>query len=386
VVRSRRLPALAATAVLLLAACASPPAAQAPSAAPSATTTAVPSPTCDADAVLASWSLHRLARQTVIVPVNQTRVGSVSALVADGAGGVILFGSAAPANLGTALATLVGRAPDGIEPFIMTDEEGGAVQRMPNLVGDLPSARTMAATMTPEEIRALAQEVGAAMRDNGVTMNLAPVLDLDDRPGPNASNPDGSRSFSRDRRIAEAAGVAFAQGMMASGVIPVVKHFPGLGGATGNTDNVAATTRPWSALQDDDLLPFVAAFAAGVPAVMVANASVPGLTTRPASVSPEVITGVLRQRLRFDGLIMTDALSGGAIDSAGFTVPTAAVAALSAGADMVMFTAIDVAGTTRETVEAIVAAVQAGTLTRARLEDAVRHILEVKDVDLCRAP
>lgn len=356
-----------------------------PAAPPTTTppTTAPPAP-CDPNAVLASWSTTRLAQQTVVVPVQESNVAAVAAQVANGAGGVILFGSQAPTNLASALSALLSKAPGGITPFVMTDEEGGAVQRMANIVGDLPSAREMAETMTPAQIRALAKSAGAKMRAAGITMDLAPVLDLDDRPGPSESNPDGTRSFSKDRTIAQAAGLAFAQGLMDAGVIPVVKHFPGLGSVEGNTDDVAAATLPWSTLQQDGLLPFTAALKAGVPAVMIANATVPGLTAKPASVSPEVITGVVRQQLRFTGLVMTDALSAGAISSAGYTVPTATVAALAAGADMILFTANDVAGTTSQTVQAVVAAVGSGSLKRARLEDAVRHILAAKKIDLCR--
>ena len=387
--RPRPLLALLAVPALLLAGCNSP---AIPEPTPGPTTASVPptttpvvTPSCDGNAaVLATWSVTRLAEQTVVVPVDETDVGSIGALVADGAGGVILFGSQAPADLGAQLAALLAQAPDGIEPFVMTDQEGGAVQRMANLVGDMPSARTMAATMSAEQIRALAKQAGAAMLANGVTMDLAPVLDLDDRPGPSDTNPDGTRSFSKDRTVAQADGIAFAQGLTDGGVIPVVKHFPGLGSTTGNTDVVAAPTLPWSTLQQDGLLPFTAAIEAGVPAVMVANATVPGLTTSPASLSPEVITGVLRQQLHFTGLVMTDSLSGGAIESAGYSVPTATVAALVAGADMILFTANDVPGTTRQTVQAIVGAVDSGALSRARLEDAVGHILALKKVNLCR--
>jgi beta-N-acetylhexosaminidase len=216
-------------------------------------------------------------------------------------------------------------------------------------------------------------------------MDLAPVLDLDDRPGPNNQNPDGSRSFSKDHTITQADGVAFAQGLTDGGVIPVVKHFPGLGGALANTDIAPATTASWSTLQGAGLLPFTAAFKAGVPAVMVANASVPGLTSLPASLSSKVMTDVLRDQLHFDGLVMTDSLSGGAISSAGYSVPKASAAALIAGADMVLFTANDVPGTTHQIVTAIVDAANAGKLPRTRLEDAVRHILATKKVELCRA-
>lgn len=362
-----------------------------PSAAGESTSpTAGPSPDagpCTTAAKLAAWSLERLAYQTLTVPAQETSISSATTQVAAGAGGVILFGSKAPSNLGTSVKTLVGKAPDGIAPFVMTDEEGGTVQRMSNVVGKIPSARTMAATMTPAEIRDLARTVGKKLKAAGVTMDLAPVLDLDDRAGPSAANPDGTRSFSLDPGKASAAGLAFMQGLMDSGVVPVVKHFPGLGYSSANSDNAAAKTRSWTDLQKRDLLPFQDAVTAGVPAVMIANASVPGLTKLPASLSPEAITTVLRGQLKYDGLVVTDSLSATAVKAAGYPVPQATVQALIAGADMVMYTAAagNVASVTKQTATAIVAAVNAGKLSRARLENAVGHILAAKKVDLCKA-
>ncbi|HET9560268.1 MAG TPA: glycoside hydrolase family 3 protein, partial [Actinomycetota bacterium] len=93
--------------------------------------------------------MRRLAEQTVVIPVDEGEVGSVAGEVAAGAGGgVLLFGAHAPADLASSLARLVRDAPGGIPPFVMTDEEGGAVQRMANLVGRVPPARQLAATMT----------------------------------------------------------------------------------------------------------------------------------------------------------------------------------------------------------------------------------------------
>lgn len=308
-------------------------------------------------------------------------MSSIGTEIASGAGGVILFGKQAPLDLGATLRRLAGKAPDGIAPMVMTDEEGGVVQRMANLVGEMPSARQMAATMSAAQIQQLATQVGRKMKAAGITVDLAPVLDLDNRPGPSSTNPDGTRSFSLTESVAEAKGLAFARGLLDAGVVPVVKHFPGLGGATGNTDDKAATTLPWSTLRKAGLLPFAAAVRAGMPAVMIANASVPGLTTTPASLSPTVITTVLRGQLHFTGLVMTDSLSAAAIRSAGYSVPAASVQALRAGADMVLF---DTSSLTRQVIQAIVAAVNSGRLTRDRLEDAVAHILTVKHVDLCR--
>jgi beta-N-acetylhexosaminidase len=347
--------------------------------------TAPPSPVCAAVGVLATWSARRLAEQTVVIPVAEDDVGSAAAEVAAGAGGVILFGTQAPPGLAWSLAQLVRDAPGGIGPFVMTDEEGGAVQRMANLIGLIPSAREMAATMTPAQIDDLAVQAGRRMRAAGVTMDLAPVLDLDGGPGPNAADPDGTRSFSPAQKTASADGLAFAAGLQAAGVVPVVKHFPGLGGATANTDVAPASTLSWRNLQANGLRPFQAAVGAGVPAVMVTNASIPGLTNLPASISPTVITQVLRERLGFSGLVLTDSLSAVALSAAGYSVPRASVGALAAGADMVLYSAdpSTVASLTDQTVQAIVSAVGSGELAKSRLENAVLHILAAKHIDPC---
>ena len=198
--------------------------------------------TCTNAQVVSGWSLRRQARQTIVVPVQETHVAAVDAQVAAGIGGIILFGSVAPTDLGAQLRSLKAQALGGIAPMVMTDEEGGAVQRMANLVGSMPSARRMAATMTLSEVRQLARRVGTRMRGAGVTVDLAPVLDLDDGVGPNATNPDGTRSFSLSASTARLYGLAFARGLLDAGVVPVVKHFPGLGRATANTDVAAACT------------------------------------------------------------------------------------------------------------------------------------------------
>jgi beta-N-acetylhexosaminidase len=347
----------------------------------------VPVRACSNSSVLATWPTALLAEQTVVVPVDENDVASVSAEVAAGAGGVILFGSSAPATLAADLQALAALAPDGVAPFVMTDEEGGSVQRMANVVGPVPSARAMGATMTPAQIRQLATGLARRMHAAGVTMDLAPVLDVDGGQGPNDRNPDGTRSFSADPKLASADGLAFLAGLQAGGIVPVVKHFPGLGGSTGNTDVMAASTPPWSTLKNLGLIPFADAAAAHAPAVMIANATVPGLTSLPASVSPAVISGLLRGQLHYRGLVITDSLSSTAVRAAGFSVPQATVAALGAGADMVLYTAASasVASLTDQSVAALVSAVDTGALDRDQLVEAVGRIMTAKGVDLCPA-
>ena len=222
------------------------------------TTPQIPATTvaCSTAGSLATWSVRRLAEQTVVVPFDESEVASATPEVAAGVGGVILLGASAPSDLGAALQSLASSAPDGIAPFVMAD----------------------------------------------VTMDLAPVLDADGGQGPDDQDPDGTRSFSAHEKIASADGLAFAAGLQAGGVVPVVEHFPGLGGATGNTDVMPASTPPWSTLKRVGLVPFENAVDAKVPAVMISNATIPGLVGLPASVSSAVITGLLRDQLGYRGL------------------------------------------------------------------------------------
>jgi beta-N-acetylhexosaminidase len=356
---------------------------------PTTTTTARPAapPTsapCTAGAVLGTWSVARRAAQLVVAPVNEDDVAAAEPLVAAGVGGLILFGSAAPSNLAAGLESDKRLSLGGLPPLVMSDEEGGGIQRMSNLVGSIPWPRTMAATMTPSQVQEVAQQLGEKMRAQGVNMDLAPVLDLSDSPGPDDRYPDGPRSFSLDPTTASAYGLAFARGLQAGNVIPVVKHFPGLGQASYNTDFGPAGVPPLDELRVAALIPFEAAIAAGLPAIMVSNASIPGVTGGlPTSLSSAAMTGLLRGQLGFKGLIVTDSLSAAAIHDAGYSVVSASVRSIEAGADLVLFGPDNGVQTTSQIIAAIVAAVSSGAITQAQLDEAVQQVLTVKGVQLC---
>jgi beta-N-acetylhexosaminidase len=313
----------------------------------------------------------------------ETAVTSAVSAVRQGAGGVILFGSSAPTDLGQQLAGLKAQAPGGVAPLIMTDEEGGAVQRMPNLVGPLASPREMAASLNPDGVRQLGEATGHKLIANGVDVDLAPVLDLASGPGPDAQHTDGPRSFSPDPGVAASYGLGFAQGLLAAGVLPVVKHFPGEGQATANSDDAPALTPALPALDGSDLVPFGDAVRAQLPAVMVGNATIPGLTSGPASLSSTAIGGLLVRQLGFGGLVLTDSLSAKSITATGLDVPHATVQAVAAGADMVLYDLSAPLSGPAAIVNQLTAAVSDGTLPLSRLDDAAGHVLSAKRVKLC---
>jgi beta-N-acetylhexosaminidase len=367
-----------------------------PSPSPSRKTAASTPATCNNSRVIDSWPVTRLAAEVVSVPVFDFDVAAVSSEVRDGVGGMLFLGrSPAPGDLGTRISDVVLNAPAHTKPLVMADEEGGGVQRLAPVVSPVPWARDMAGDMTLSAVRALAARVGRQMRAAGVTVDLAPVADVDGRDGPSANNPDGSRSFSGNPQTATAYTVAFMRGLADSGVLPVVKHFPGLGGTTGNTDVRAAATVPISELAESGLLPFRAAIKDGAAAVMVSNASVPGVTTLPASLSANVMTGLLKNQLGFHGLVVTDSLSAGAVLTGGRTLPQAAVRAIAAGADLVLFgstlspadTAMLRAANVRRSYDGIIAALTAavgsGQLRIARLRAAASAVVGAAHDTLC---
>jgi beta-N-acetylhexosaminidase len=364
-------------------------------AAPPTAPTSVSTTACTNLKMIGTWPVSRRAAQLVVVPALDAQLTGLGASFAAGAGGAVILGQTAAKDLAGQVVAANRREPGGVTLAVMSDEEGGGVQRLSGLVGALPWPRQMAATMTPDQVSSLARQTAVRMGALGVNVDLAPVLDVDGGQGPNSHDPDGLRSFSAVPAVASRYGLAFAAGLRQGGVLPVAKHFPGLGGSNANTDIGPAATLPLATLRTQGLLPFEAAIAAGVPAVMVANATVPGLSTQPASLSPAVIQGLLRGTLGFHGLVLTDSLSAGAISAAGFDLAGAAVAAVSAGADMVLFgstltpsavaalSPAAVNSSRSAIVNALAGAVGSGRLPEARLDGAVLDVLTAKGINLC---
>ena len=336
---------------------------------PTATTTTLPmGPTaleCVADLPIG------LRVGQVLLPVV---VQSELAVVADLAARGLVAGAVVVGPVGDGFAPAVAAIQDASATgpvVIAVDEEGGTVQRFASLLGDLPSAVEMAA-WPADEVRRVAAERATALAGHGVTVNLAPVLDVGASPG------IGTRSFSDDPVLVAGHGAAFAEGVLAGGLVPVAKHFPGHGRANADSHEELATTPPVHDLREVDLLPF--ALVPDGTAVMVGHLAVPGLTDGvPATLSAAAITGLLRDELGFDGVVVTDDLSMGAVAQL-VDVPTAARLALIAGADLLM-----VGGLSNVVPAAwgLVAALDDRTLDGAWLDEAAERVLALRGVDPC---
>ncbi len=265
------------------------------------------------------------------------RVDSVAReLVQDlGVGGVVLFARNIESPLQVWELTQglqrLALAASGRPLLIAVDQEGGPVQRLKAPLTLIPSARELGQAWTPAQVESLCRQVGRELCLLGVNVNLAPVLDV--ARGPEC--PMWERSFGPDPQKVAELGAAALQGYLAGGVLPVAKHFPGLGDTKRDSHKELPLALSQDASREVDLLPFRRAVAAGAPMIMTAHLLVSPWEARPATLSAVAIQGWLRQELGFKGVVMTDDLEMGAIAQE-TTVPGAAWQALMAGADLLL--------------------------------------------------
>jgi beta-N-acetylhexosaminidase len=280
---------------------------------------------------------RELVGQRLVVAIDGVRPSQgILARVRRGEiGGVILFGSniRSPAQVRALSASLQQAARSAGRPplLIVTDQEGGSVRRLPWAGPALAAAEL--GSLDTERIREEARRAGVALRAAGIGVDLAPVADV---PGPGSFMAAERRTFGVSAPAVGRAVAAFGSGLADAHVAATVKHFPGIGAATRNTDRSAVViSEPRSALASG-WMPFTAAFAAGVPLVMISNASYPALDAKPAPWSPRV-QGILRRSLGFRGVTITDALDAAAA-TRGRDVASVAVLSAQAGVDLLLVT------------------------------------------------
>ena len=324
----------------------------------------------------AAVGLRALVGQRLVVAMAGTSPSPqlLARVRAGEVGGVILFGGnvVSQAQLSGLTSTLQRAARDGGRPplLIATDQEGGAVRRLPWVGPRLPPSSL--GRLSAARVRSEAARAGAGLRLAGVNLDLAPVADV---PGPGSFMALEQRTLASTPASVSRAATAFAQGLATARVAAAVKHFPGIGRATRNTDRAAvAISTPKATLSSSDLLPFRAAVAAGVPLVMISNATYPALDAKPATWSPQV-QGLLRHELGFDGVTISDALDGAAA-TRGRSLSSVATLAAQAGVDLLLLTGSE--ASTDAVFEHLVAAAVDGRLPRPALEASYDRILALK--------
>jgi beta-N-acetylhexosaminidase len=289
-------------------------------------------------------------------------------------GGLMLFSRnvGSPEEVAELTAALQAAAPTPL--FIAIDQEGGRVARLGPPFTQWPSPSVVGAVGSIKLTYALGEAIARELLAVGINMNMAPVLDVQTNP----ANPViGDRSFGADPQMVAQLGTAFFWGHRDVGVLAVGKHFPGHGD-TAVDSHLALPVVPHelARLLEVELAPFIEVIGEGIGALMTAHLLLPALDPeRPATLSAPILTDLLRGRMRFSGLVMSDdLLMRGIADS---TPPgEAAVRFLEAGGDLILICQDETAQ--REALAAVAEAVERGRLSEARVEESRDRIARAK--------
>lgn len=317
----------------------------------------------------------RVAGQSAMVRMEGRATDELLAQARSGAiGGVILFppSDIAGERLADELKRLQTAAREGGNPRLLVaiDQEGGIVERLPALPPQL-SPYTIAQNDDRRAALLEGRATGFQLREIGIDVNLAPVLDVPISDGQFMA----PRAFGSTPQQVERLGLAFAAGQRREAVAATAKHFPGLGRAIENTDFAPTAVQTSRAGLRADLTPFQAAIDEGIELVMLSSAAYPALGARgPAVLSPAVATDLLRTEMGFAGVTISDDLLAPAI-AAEYPGREAAVRASAAGVDVLLFAARDAPGIA----PALAGAVQSGELDEARLRAACERVVALKE-------
>lgn len=305
---------------------------------------------------------------------GKTVTDDLARLLARGVGGVIFFAR----NVGTPAEVLeLNREIKRVaaRPLLLAiDQEGGQVARLRQGFTEIPPMRAVGATGSATLARELGGLIGRELRAVGFDMNYAPVLDID-------TNPDNpiiaARSFGRTPELVTELGLALAAGLQDAGVAACGKHFPGHGDTSQDSHlELPKLPHAMARLEQVELAPFRAAAKAGIASFMTAHVIFEAVDAKyPATMSRAVLTGILREKLGYDGMVVTDDVEMKAIAD-NYGVEEAVLLGLGAGVDH--FLCCHTAELAHRAIDAVVRAVQGGTLSQAVLDAATRRFNSVR--------
>lgn len=333
--------------------------------------------------VLSGMSTAQRAGQLFMAGVSSTAptAAQLSMITDDHLGGVYLAGNSSAGVTATKKVTdaLKARATttNGAGLWIGTDQEGGQVQRLTGPgFSDIPTALDQG-QQDPATLKANARTWGGELKQAGLNLNLAPVLDTVPEDVGTANQPIGryDREYGYTPDAVAAHGAAYLQGEQAAGIQTTSKHFPGLGRADGNTDTTANVKDTVTTRNDPYLQPFQTAVTDGAPLVMVSSAIYTRIDPdHVAAFSPTIMTTILRGDLGFDGVIITDSMAAAAVTS----VPVAdrAIDFLAAGGTVVL------TGKTSDIptmIDAVTAKAGSDAAFKAVVDAAATHVLTAKN-------
>ena len=259
--------------------------------------------------------------------------------------------------------------------FLSTDEEGGTVSRVgsnPAMgASEFPSAQSLGEQADPATVYQAGQDIGGTLHAIGFNMDFAPVADVSS----GASAVIGSRSFGTDPQLCASLVSVMTGSLTAEEIVPCLKHFPGYGSAiTDDHYGTSILTKTQEELEACDLLPFASGIEAGAPFVMVSHLSVPAVVgdETPSDLSSKIVLDLLRNKLGFTGVIITDSHQMASVTDH-YAPGDAAVKALQAGVDMILMPQ-----DLQAAFDGVKAALASGALTQARIDESVLRILQVK--------
>ncbi|MGO4729480.1 beta-N-acetylhexosaminidase [Paenibacillus sp. 2KB_22] len=258
--------------------------------------------------------------------------------------------------------------------FMSVDQEGGKVSRMPKTVETIPSNKKVGQTKDSALAETMGKLLARQVQLAGFNVDFAPVLDVNSNP----KNPViGDRSFGSSADLVSRMGIAEMKGLRSEGIIPVVKHFPGHGDTSVDSHlDLPVVNKTEKQLAKLEWIPFQAAVKEQVEAVMVAHILFPKLDPdHPASLSDVIIGEHLRGKFKYDGVVITDDLSMGAITK-NFKLNEVALATVKAGSDILLVAhSYESAKTIFDT---LISAVKSGDISESRIDESVYRILALK--------
>ena len=328
--------------------------------------------------MLNQMSIDEKIGQLVILGIEGYRMDErAKAIIQENSvGGVILFGRNVENSqqLLSLINALKAANADKIPLFLSVDEEGGIVSRLPKELNKLPTSRRVGDKNNEEAAYKIGEAIGEAVKSFGYNMNFAPVLDINSNP----QNPViGDRSYGPNAAVVSNIGVGVMKGLQRRGVIPVVKHFPGHGDtAVDSHISLPVVNKTLEALMGMELIPFTEAIKQGAEAVMVAHIQYNKIDSeKPATLSKTILTDILRKQLGFDGVIITDDLTMGAIVE-NHGIGEAAITSINAGSDILLVCHGYENGD--KVLQALKGAVEEGIISETRLDESVYRILSLK--------
>ncbi|WP_405159189.1 beta-N-acetylhexosaminidase [Paenibacillus sp. FSL H8-0283] len=328
---------------------------------------------------LSSLTLEEKIGQMILAGVQGTTLDDqAKQMITDQkVGGIIFYANNVSTLEGTAKFVQSIKEANQSNPvpiFMSVDQEGGKVSRMPETVESIPSSRKVGETKDSALAETMGELLARQVQLAGFNVDFAPVLDVNSNP----KNPViGDRSFGSSAELVSRMGIAEMKGLRNEGIIPVVKHFPGHGDTSVDSHlDLPVVNKTEKQLAELEWIPFQAAVKEQVEAVMVAHILFPKLDPdHPASLSDVIIGEHLRGKFNYDGVVITDDLSMGAI-AKNYKLDQATLATVKAGSDILLVAhSYESAKTIFDT---LISAVKSGKITESRIDESVYRILALK--------